>query len=422
MWKVIYNILTLCALPFFIIIGLTNAKMKPNFFRRLFPRQETGPLVDACLIHGASIGEAVIATSLADYLMSHGGPERFIITTNTYYAEEMIKKKQDKVYGRETDSAPFDLYFSVVRFLDHYKPTMIVIVETEIWPNLIWQAKRRGIPVIIVNGRISDSTYATYKRLRAFMRSVFQDVTAVIAQSPEHRDRYIAIGMPKSRTFVTGNVKYYRPYDPAVLDKKRRETVYITFGSVKEKELEEIYKAITLLKHDMPKATIFIAPRELHLADVLEKDLCTHFTVARYSRIKDTPSTYTDIVVVDTVGDLMHIYARSIIAFVGGSLAPYGGQNMLEPLFVGTPVLFGPYTENFKDIAEIVTQGGAGYVVGNGSEIHARIMAIVNDPDLYKKMQAAGFAIVEKQADVMKETSATIMNIIEEELSFRELR
>ncbi|MHB8111281.1 MAG: 3-deoxy-D-manno-octulosonic acid transferase [Syntrophorhabdaceae bacterium] len=413
MWKVIYNILTLCALPFLFLIGLTNSKMKPNFWRRLLPRGARKIRANACLIHGASIGEAVIAQSIADYLSTHEGPRHFIITTNTYYAEEMLKKKQDKMYGRETASLPFDLYFSVTKFLNMYQPSSIVLIETEIWPNLIWQAHRRRIPILIVNGRISDSTYSTYRRLGPFMRSVFRDVSAVIAQSTEHRDRYASIGMADDRIFVTGNVKYYRPFSPAIPDRMKRGK-FITFGSIKEKELEEIYKAIKMLKDDMPDSTLFIAPRELHLAGIIEKDLSDTFTVSRYSRIKEDPAVYTDIVVVDTVGDLMGIYARSMIAFVGGSLAPYGGQNMLEPLFVGTPVLFGPFTDNFKDIAGVVLENQAGFLVYTGFDIHAKIMKILHDDTLYSSMQKAGFQIVDKQANVMQETARLIMNIIKE--------
>ncbi|MBP1748164.1 MAG: waaA, partial [Deltaproteobacteria bacterium] len=205
----IYNILSLCALPFLVVIGLTNTKMKPNFRRRLIPPGDKAS-PGAFMIHGASIGEAVIARNLADYMSANGGPGRFLITTNTYYAEEMLKKRPAKGYDLRCESLPFDLRFSVSRFLDHHRPSSIIVVETEIWPNLIWEARKRHIPFIIVNGRISDRTLETYRKLSIFMRSVFSAMDLVIAQSPEHRDRFISIGMPPDRVFVTGNVKYYR--------------------------------------------------------------------------------------------------------------------------------------------------------------------------------------------------------------------
>lgn len=410
MWKLIYNIFTLCALPFLVLVGLTNAKMKPNFRRRLMPRGDNMP-AGSVMIHGASIGEAVIARNLADYLSSTGGLSRFLITTNTYYAEEMLKKRMAQGYELMCETLPFDLHFSVCRFLDTYRPSSIVVVETEIWPNLVWEARRRGIPFIIVNGRISDRTLKTYQRLSIFMRSVFASMDSVIAQSKEHRDRFITIGMAPGNIFVTGNVKYYRPAVENLPDKADNETI-ITFGSVKEKELEEVYSAIDLLKKSFPSSRYYIAPRELHLAEDIETDLSKKYSTARYSRIRGGIGSSAEIVVVDTVGDLQGIYGHSSVAFVGGSLAPYGGQNMLEPLFAGTPVLFGPFTDTFRDIAQAILDKKAGFLVRSGREIHDITVSLLGDRSLYTSTQAAGREIVSQQAHVMEETANIIMNRI----------
>ena len=415
MWKLIYNILTLCALPFLILIGLTNAKMKPNFRRRLIPPAD-GASSGAVMIHGASIGEAVIARNLADYLSSRGGPHRFLITANTYYAEEMLKKKPAQGYDLRCEALPFDLHFSVCRFLDHCKPSSIIVVETEIWPNLVWGARKRNIPFIMVNGRISDRTLKTYRRLSPFMRSVFNSMDCVIAQSTEHRDRFISIGMAPERIFVTGNVKYYRPAVEGVINKAGRDTV-ITFGSVKEKELEEVYLAIALLKQTFPGSRYFIAPRELHLAENIETELSPKYSTARYSRIKGGTDNRADIVVVDTVGDLQDIYGHSTVAFVGGSLAPYGGQNMLEPLFVGTPVLFGPFTDTFHDIARAILDNKAGFLVKTGKEIHDAIVGLIQNAAVYGAAQKAGRDTVAQQAHVMQETAEIILKSLETALS-----
>jgi len=413
MWKVIYNLLTLCALPVFVVIGLANAKMRGNFRARLLPRVKGRPDTGACMIHGASIGEAIIAEGVADYLAKDGGPAHFLFTANTSYAQEMLERKEGARDGRKVASLPFDLRFSVRRFLAHHNPSVIIIVETEIWPNLIWEAGRRGIPVVIVNGRISDSTLASYRRLSVFMRSALAGVDAVIAQSPEHRQRFISIGMAPERVFATGNIKYYRPVADSIPGREERDRI-IAIGSVKERELDEIYRAVKLLKSDLPDHRIFIAPRELHLAATIEEELSKTFRTARYSRIKEgTEEDRADIVVVDTVGDLMGIYARSVAAFVGGSLAPYGGQNMLEPLFVGTPVLFGPHTENFHDIAASILERKAGFLVETADDIHRAVMRLLTDNDLYESTRQAGFAIVAGQKDVMDETARIIRGLIE---------
>ncbi len=412
MWKIIYNLLTFCALPVFVVIGLTNAKMRKNFRRRLIPKARGCPLTGACMIHGASIGEAIIAESIADYLAKNGGPEHFLFTTNTSYAQEMLERKQGTRQGRQVAPLPFDLRFSVAAFLNHHRPSAIIIVETEIWPNLIWEAGKRGIPVIIVNGRISDSTLAGYRRLSVFMRSALSGISAVIAQSGEHRQRFISIGMAPEHVFTTGNVKYYRPVVEDAPDNLTREKI-ITIGSIKEKELNEIYTALALLKTDLPGYRFFVAPREMHLVAAIEKDLSPAFRTARYSRIKETTKDNgAEVVVVDTVGDLMGIYARSMAAFVGGSLAPYGGQNMLEPLFVGTPVLFGPFTENFRDIARAILEKKAGFLVETGSDIHLTIHELLADDALYSATQQAGFEIVAQQRHVMEASARIIMDVL----------
>lgn len=408
MWKVIYNALSLLALPFLAVAGLTNAKMKPNFRRRLLPPEDTAP-PGAFMIHGASIGEAVIARNLADYLAANGGPSRFLITTNTYYAEEMLRKRPAPGYELQCGSLPFDLKFSVSRFLDRHRPSSIVVVETELWPNLIWGAHKRHIPIVIVNGRISDKTFETYRKLSIFMRSVFSAVDLVIAQSQEHRDRFIAIGMAPERVLVTGNVKYYRQAADNVPPRKAQGNV-LTFGSVKEKELEEIYSSIDLLKASIPGSRFFIAPREIHLAEVIQIDMSKKYSTARYSKMKEGKSPGADVVVVDTIGDLQNIYGQSDVAFVGGSLAPYGGQNMLEPLFVGTPVLFGPFTDTFRDIAQTILDRKAGFVVRTGKEIHDTMTMLLGNPGLYAATQKAGYDIVAQQTNVMKETADILMD------------
>lgn len=414
MWKIIYNLLTLCALPFLIVIGLAKSKMRKNFRQRLAPSVHERPAEGACMIHGASIGEAMIALGIAGYLEENTGLHRFLFTTNTSYALEMLEKRTQGSPDRRARSLPFDLLFSVTRFLDQERPSVIIVVETEIWPNLIWQSGRRGIPVIVINGRISDSTLASYRRMSFFMKSALAGIDAVIAQSEEHRGRFISIGMSPERVFATGNIKYFRPAGDNPAAGTLHEKI-ITLGSVKEKELDEIYRAVTLIKGDLPDHTVCIAPREIHLSGTIEKDLSETFRTARYSKLRNDSAqdiTGFDVVVVDTVGDLMGIYGRSAVAFVGGSLAPYGGQNMLEPLFTGTPVLFGPFTENFRDIAEAILEKKAGFLVRSGSDIHLCVKRLLGDDALYVAAQKAGLRIIADQQHVMDRSAGIITGIL----------
>jgi 3-deoxy-D-manno-octulosonic-acid transferase len=410
MWKIAYNVLTFMALPFFLLFSLTNKKIRKNILERLVPHRNAA-IHGVLWIHAASIGEALIAENLVNYMQENTGFHRFLITTNTYYAGELLEKKLGNLV--RVQSLPLDFIYSIQRFLKNIRPQALLIIETEIWPNLIWLTKKEKIPVMIINGRISDSTVKLYKRLAFFLKHVLADIDCVLAQSEEHGNRYIAIGMSPGKVINTGNIKYYRRSVEASGNIPRKEKI-ITYGSVREKELDTIFDTIKRLKDRFPDYTVFVAPRELHLTETIENELSSAFRCIRYSILKKMPSTdaNTDVVVVDTVGDLLDIYKKSRVAFVGGSLAPYGGQNILEPLFFGTPVLFGPFMENFRDIAKEVAENQAGIVVYNGDDLVKHMTAILEDAALAERMGKAGKTIIEEQQEVMRKTVDVIVEKI----------
>ena len=242
------------------------------------------------------------------------------------------------------------------------------------------------------------------------MRRVFEGVDLVLAQSREHMERYVKIGMDRSKVVDAGNMKYYREIREGADDTTKGRA--ITFGSVKEKEIEIIVPVIKKLKQEFADYLVFIAPRELHLVGLLEEQFAQSFDVMRYSVYRGLPDARPSIVIVDTVGDLLGIYARSAVAFVGGSLAPYGGQNMLEPLFFGTPVVFGPYTENFREISARILERGAGIQVSAGEALLAGIERIINDVMVRDRMGDAGKSIVMEQKEVMERVVRAISEVI----------
>jgi 3-deoxy-D-manno-octulosonic-acid transferase len=408
MWQIAYNIIVTLCFPFFVFYGLTKQKIRKNFLERLLPSTKKSNINKALWVHAASIGEAIIADNLIKYMTRQGQTDTFLITTNTYYTRELLLKKTEAHI--QTCALPFDLLFSIKRFLNRGTPKGLLIIETEIWPNLIWQVKKRAVPVIIVNGRISDSTFKNYLTFSFFMKSVFSHVDLVIAQSEEHRERFIRIGMEPARVIATGNIKYFRALEH--IKNRAEKKQIVTFGSIKEKELDAVYKAIKDIKNNFPDYKIFIAPRELHLTSTIEKDLSSSFSVTRYSTLRNREDSDADIVIVDTIGDLLHIYGQSRVAFVGGSLAPYGGQNILEPLFFETPVLFGPFIENFKDIACSVIEHNAGMMVYNADELMSKISILLNDNNLRQEMGTNARLVIEEQQQVMKKTVELILTAI----------
>jgi 3-deoxy-D-manno-octulosonic-acid transferase len=304
-------------------------------------------------------------------------------------------------------SLPFDLPCSINRFLKGSLLRGLILVETELWPNLIWAARKRHIPVIIVNGRISDGTLPHYRRYSFFLKHVLSAVDLVIAQSDEQRERFCSIGMDPSRVTQAGNLKYYRFLESGRTHAPKEDL--ITFGSVKEKEVPLLLPVIHTLVRSFPGHAVYVVPREITLVDTIEGELSEQLAVTRFSDIQDGRKVAGGVVVVDTVGDLMAIYSRSRIAFVGGSLAPYGGQNILEPLFFGTPVLFGPHIENFREIGTLILAGKAGIMVQDAGELLERMSELLKDPAQCKALGDAGLRLIAEQEGVMARTTNLIV-------------
>jgi 3-deoxy-D-manno-octulosonic-acid transferase len=408
MWKIAYNIVINLILPFFILFSFTKVKIRKNLSERLFFSTKHADIKDAIWIHAASIGEAAIAETLVNYIRSHFDFRQFLITTNTYYTRDLLRKKLDD--NVDVFSLPFDLTYSIKHFINGSSFKALIVVETEIWPNLIWEVKKRGIPIFVVNGRISDATLKNYRRFSFFLKNVFSKINLILAQSEEHAGRFAYIGVDPQTIINTGNLKYYREL-PSI-DHIHKENI-ITFGSIKEKELDIIIPVIINLKRYFPDYLIYVVPRELFLINSIDKELSLFLKTAKYSAFKKTVNENSDAVIVDTVGDLLDIYKRSKVAFVGGSLAPYGGQNMLEPLFFNTPVIFGPHTENFKDIADTIIAQNAGIVVNNGDTLYEKIKLVIEDDNLRKRMGVNGKRIIEMQSEVVERTVNIILKNID---------
>lgn len=395
MWKLIYNLLIHSALPFFAAYSLTNKKIRANFAERLFPAPVRPGLHDPIWIHAASIGEGLIAQNLVAYARKKLDND-FVITTNTFYTRDMLRSRLGS--AATVLSAPFDVPSAIRHFMGTTRFAALLLVETEIWPNLIWTARSRNIPVVIVNGRISDATVGRYRRLSFFLGNVLSSVDCVLAQSEEHARRFISLGVSPSKVITTGNLKYYR--DSAADPPAAKENIAV-FGSIREKEVPAVASVIDRLREKVPGIRVYVVPRELHLVTMLEDRFKS---AVRYSAVKANQAAESDVVLVDTVGDLLGIYARSSVAFVGGSLEPYGGQNILEPLFVGTPVVFGPHVANFRDAAAGIIDHAAGFMVRDADELLSTMLRILSDARLRTRLAAAGRTLLELQKQVMETT------------------
>jgi 3-deoxy-D-manno-octulosonic-acid transferase len=335
-------------------------------------------------IHAVSVGESITAAPVVAGVRRLAPGLPLVMTTVTETGARVVR---ERFAGEVTHRFfPLDLPGPVRRSVAAINPAFLVCLETELWPNVLRALARRGVPVMIANGRVSDRSFPRYRAVRAFLRPVLADVRVFAMQSEEDARRIVLLGAPRERVFVTGNLKHEaRPDDAAAAETWRRRLglgagpgAWIA-GSTHRGEDEVVLEAHRRLGERVPGARLVLAPRHPErvpeLVHMIER---RGFTARRRSEL---PGAAVDgaVVVVDTVGELASIYAAGLGAFVGGSLVPAGGHNVLEPALAGKPVAFGPHTENFRESAALLRASGGGFVVRDEGELAAVLLRWFGD-------------------------------------------
>lgn len=328
-------------------------------------------------LHAVSVGESIAARPLLKALRSRY-PDHAILVSNTTETGRGIASGFPEI-----DLCiyfPFDFYPAVRRTLNLIRPTVVIIMETEIWPNFTREAHRRKIPVILANGRISDRSFSGYQRFSWFFRNALELFSRLCMQTNIDSQRITAIGAPGDKVITTGNLKYDISFRQICDDEKKKlrsqyaipeDLTVITAASTHAGEEQHVISAYQkLLKTDSNLLLVLVPrhpERSAEVAALLER---TDITFRRRTSLKDTELLPKGgILLVDTVGEMMNLYTLSDIAFVGGSLVPTGGHNLLEPASLGVACLFGPHMSNFREIAALVLRYGAGIQVETPEEL-----------------------------------------------------
>ena len=396
----VYNLLLLPAIvlaaPFWIPWALFSARRRRNFPDRLGVSVGRLPLPagrERIWLHAVSVGETLSAAPLVRLLRSRRPDTEVFVSTVTLTGQEMAAR----ALGESADALfylPFDVPWICARFLDRVAPDLVVILETELWPNFIAACARREIPVVVLNARISERSFRGYRRFRSFFGKVLRTVSAFSAQTEDDARRLVALGAEPSSVAVAGNMKFdvAPPRDDAsplrawLLAEKARGALWFVAGSTHEGEDAEALLALRAARDINPSTRLLLAPRHPERFDGVAA-LCARegFEVVRRSRpdLARTAATQPPVVLLDTVGELLAAYAAADIAFVGGSLVPKGGHNILEPALYGVPTIVGPHMENFREIAEIFTSGGAVRRVRDGAGLADELRRWASDPRPY---------------------------------------
>ncbi|MFA5858386.1 MAG: 3-deoxy-D-manno-octulosonic acid transferase [Elusimicrobiota bacterium] len=408
-YSIIFIILAPVLLLLFLLLnpGRFYKEFASSLSERLgFP--EVTPAVEGVKvvwIHAASVGEVQTVEPLIRCLRSMSKSRIYIhLSVNTSAAREIAR---DRKLADSVGYAPVDLMLCVNRYYKTVKPVVLVLTETEIWPNMIQRSKVYGTKVVIVNGRISSRTLNWYKLLKPFFKNVFAKVNKILARGETDAARFIEIGAGKDIIEVTGNMKFDQLRVGEANNTNKIKT-YKSFGvtpdklifvagSVREKEESLVVETYHRLLSVYPELKLIIALRHNERVGVVE-DLLFKYGVSYnyYSKIKSVDEKYgCQSVIIDTYGVLKHAYSIATVVFVGGSLVPAGGHNVLEPAAMGKPVIFGKYMDNFEQPAEKLVKSTAGVMVNNEEELYSQLLNLFKDAQLRKSLGDNAVRVVE---------------------------
>jgi 3-deoxy-D-manno-octulosonic-acid transferase len=339
-------------------------------------------------IHAVSVGEAIAAAPLVEGLRRTWPTLPLVVSTVTETGARVVRERFAGLARHRY--FPLDFPGAARRVIASIEPAFFVCMETELWPNLLRVLAARGVPTMIANGRLSDRSFSRYRLVRGAMRLVLANVTVFAMQSDEDARRVIALGAPPERVVVTGNLKHEPLPDPAgaadlwhrLLGLSAGQPVWIA-GSTHRGEDETVLDAHRHALAQSPGLVLVLAPRHPErVGEVMALATRRGFAPVRRSELSGGRRGATSLIVLDTVGELAQLYSIADVVFVGGSLMPFGGHNMLEPALRGKPVLFGPHTTNFREAAAILTNGGGGLVVRDAGELTTALCALLADPAL----------------------------------------
>jgi len=397
LYSLLYSLAFVLMLPLFI---LRRQKYAAGFSQRLgrLPefKQDDRPVI---WLHCVSVGETNAARPLVEQLIRQFPSHRLVISTTTKTGQELTKK----AFAGRADAVfyfPFDWKFSVRRALETFRPSAVLLMETEIWPRFFREAHNRGTQVIIVNGRLSERSFNRYSLIRTFIRRVLRLIDSALMQGERDAARIIDLGVGIDKVQITGNLKFDQQAvgaeDPLTgqlrerfgIDGSRR---LIVAASTHEPEEEWLVAAFRKLRESAkgPSPRLLIAPRHPErfdeVADLIGRSRITN---VRRSAAAAPDDKTVDVIILDSIGELRAVYPLADIVFVGGSLVPHGGQSILEPAVAGKAIITGPYTHNFSDVVREFRSRGAIVETpivsdksANSFELFTAFDDLLNDPD-----------------------------------------
>ena len=422
LYDFIFLIITLVHLP----VYLLRRKIHPGFQMRLGILPNGLNLDRPIWIHAVSVGEVMTVKNLVRELRITYPDKKFFISTVTPTGNKIAKG-----ITKETDFVsyfPLDLSFIVRSVVDKVKPSFFIIMETEIWPNLISCLYRKKIPVVLVNGRLSDRSFRGYRCIKFLLKSVLNKINLFCVQTRADAERLLRLGVSRDRIQITGNMKFdikdytdskkdYTDYK-LKLGLESNEKLFIAASTHpgEEKIILGVYK--NLFK-EFPDLRLLIAPRHperaTEIANLIKRFGFEAERMGLLNPRTHEPTNPRTIFILDTVGELVYFYNIASIVFVGGSLIKKGGHNILEPASLGKPVIFGPYMFNFRDIASLFLENKACILAHNREELFLNIKDLLRNPGKGTELSQRAKAIILQNQGATTRNLECISNYISAE-------
>jgi len=404
------------ALPAIKIRQWLSGKSRPRFrdrFARSLPiLPEAGIWIQA-----VSVGEVELARGLVTELERRAPDLPLFLTATTATGLELARRTLgDRL---PVFPCPIDLPGPVSRIFEAAHPRLLVLVETELWPEMLYQAGLREVPVAVVNARLSPGSFAGYRRVAGRLRALLAPLAMVLARTDADARRFAGLNVPKERIVVSGNVKYDLEADDRPLeweDDIRRvagDRPIVVAGSTMEGEESAVLDALTGLGADGARPFLILAPRHPERFDAVAQLLADRGFVFSRRSSGDVIPLDADAFLIDTIGELARTYRMATIAIIGGSLVPTGGHNPLEPAVWGVPVLSGPHVFNFEEVYDEMTGAGGARLVADSAELRVAVSAWLDEPELAVAAGSAGRRVVERNRGATARTVSALVELVQ---------
>lgn len=418
----VYSLLFLVAIPLVILRLLIRSRKQPAYRQRLkerfgFINSPKHP--SSIWLHSVSVGETIAAMPLISKLITAYPHKTIYVTTTTPTGSEQLLKH----FGQQISHSylPYDVPLFINRFLKTVKPSLCIIMETEVWPNILYCCQQQRIPTLLANARLSQKSFQGYARFKIIAHDLFNLFTEIAAQSKLDAKHFEELGVSPNKISITGSIKFDSDIDTDIktLAQAQRHDwqlsgrPVIIAASTRDGEELQLLDAFMQLKKSHPEAFLILVPRHIERSEQVIK-LCNHRQLTVTQRSQQTAGAIdSDILLGDTIGELLFLYAVADIAFVGGSLVDTGCHNVLEPAALSLPIITGPSIRNFKSICTMLIDGRGQIIVQNADELCRQWQRLIEDKSLAKQIGENAAHVYQNNKGAMQKLLKVIFSLAE---------